>query len=136
MPSDLFGSDRNGFKNSDRIGFGLDHFGSDRIRILKVANNRIGNFQSDPMHTFNTSCFTKTLLSSKKTRIYIKNALLPYNQVKETLLSQKFKRNCNLVANESLNSVNESQVISIEKSLSRKINKVKNISIHRRKIGS
>ena len=35
-----------------RIGFGLDHFGSDRIRILKFTNYRIGNFQSDPMHTF------------------------------------------------------------------------------------
>ena len=32
--------------------FGLDHFGSDRIRILKFTNYRIGNFQSDPMHTF------------------------------------------------------------------------------------
>ena len=35
-----------------RIGFGLDHFGSDRIRILKFTNYRIGNSQSDPMHTF------------------------------------------------------------------------------------
>ena len=35
-----------------RIGFGLDHFGSDRVRILKFTNYRIGNFQSDPMHTF------------------------------------------------------------------------------------
>ena len=37
---------------SDRIGFGLDHFGLDRIRILKFTNYRIGNFQSDPIHTF------------------------------------------------------------------------------------
>ena len=51
-PSDFFGSDRIGMVFKIRIGFGLDHFGSHRIRILKFTNYRIGNFQSDPMHTF------------------------------------------------------------------------------------
>ena len=40
---------------------------------------------------------------------------------KETFLNQKFNKNCNLVANERLiNFVNESQVMPLEKSLSKK----------------
>ena len=39
---------------SDRIRTGSFRIGSDRIRILKFTNYRIGNFQSDPMHTFSS----------------------------------------------------------------------------------
>ena len=35
-----------------RIGSDSDWIISDQIRILKFTNYRIGNFQSDPMHTF------------------------------------------------------------------------------------
>ena len=56
-----------------RIGFGLDHFGSDRIRILKFTNYRIGNFQSDPMHTFNVhrlSSSPRSPLPTEDSRVY------------------------------------------------------------------
>ena len=36
-----------------KFGSDLDWIILDRIRILKFTNYWIGNFQSDPMHTFN-----------------------------------------------------------------------------------
>ena len=53
MPSEIaFGFFRIGMVFKIRIGSDSDWIISDRIRILKFTNYRIGNFQSDPMHTF------------------------------------------------------------------------------------
>ena len=53
-----------------RIGFGLDYFGPGRIRILKFTNYRIGNFQSDPMHTFITHKNLCTLAAEFHCKFY------------------------------------------------------------------
>ena len=46
-------SDRIGMVFKIRIGFGLDHFGSDSdFKIYQLSDYR--NFQSDPMHTFSS----------------------------------------------------------------------------------
>ena len=55
MPSEIaFGFFRIGSEWFLKFGSDSDWIISDRIRILKFTNYRIGNFQSDPMHTFNS----------------------------------------------------------------------------------
>ena len=59
-PSDFFGSEW-----FLKFGSDSDWIISDRIRILKFTNYRIGKFQSDPMHTF-----TSKLILEEKVQVF------------------------------------------------------------------
>ena len=129
MPSEIaFGFFRIGSESFLKFGFGLDHFGSDRIRTLKFTNYRIGNFQSDPMHTFSM----KHLPSMNFNLWYI---LVQVNVNRTLNVIQNLHSVIldNLVANEEPSTI-ESENLSLQvekktaRALGESVNKLKNCS--------